>query len=390
MGPFNLEKIKLAELYDYAARAADNPVYQTALPITPVRARSQTENPYGHPDDIALLAVHAENKCAGYIGLLPGQLYDGRQRRKVFFTTTLYVSPEFRGRGIADRLLAGVKKLGVDVVFTGISKRAEVVHRRIGFQFLGQLDYYRLEFDRICQDESLGSKLKTAMIDNNIPAETSLSIIDAAKPGNTVRFKQLYYPMILASAVPATRLTCRAINRISDKFTAKGSASSAVPEFLRGPQVVNWMLQYPWVTELKANGSRRDNYYFTSSREQFKYLAFEYDTPGQARPAGYFVISVSTQKFRTTVKLLDCLAKQSAYYDSIGFTLLDFARKYQADHIVLPKSLAGLYKQNVFLKPFLKKRKRRYEFHPGAAESPLTALKDCIRLNYCDADIAFT
>lgn len=382
-----IEKVRLKALYDYAAHVRESPVYKDAMPISPARALSQANNPYGDPDDIVLLAAHLAGKCAAYIGLLPGLLKNGQQLSKVFFSTTLYVLPELRGRGIGDRLLTEVKKLNVDIIFTGISKSAKAVHDRVMFHTLGQLTYYQLLVDRLFDSDSHLKQFKRAALDSNAGAGPAEAMIQAIKHQNAAQFKRVFYPAVMAAAVPAALLDCRTVDRIGQKFSP---AAPTAPEFHRGLEAVNWMLQYPWITSSVKKNMRDENYYFTSARPLFKYLAFECCAPGDTEPEGYFVLSVSMHRSRTSVKLLDIYMKNPANLDVAGFISIDAARQYSADRIDFPQSLADYFLRQPLLTPLIKKRRRLYELQPKKGDSPVLLIKDKIRLNYCDADIAFT
>lgn len=382
-----IEKVKLKALYDYAVHVTESAVYKDVPPISPARALSQANNPYGDPDDIVLLTAHAAEKCIAYIGLLPGLLKNGRRVSKVFFSSTLYVLPELRGRGIGGRLLAEVKKLAVDVVFTGISKPAKVLHDRVVFNTLGRLTYYQLLIDRLFDSDSHLKKFKAAAINSNLRKDPAEAMISAIENRNAAQFKQVFYPVVMASAAPVIPLDRRTVDRVGKNFSPP---TPSAPEFHRGLEAVNWMLQYPWIISSDKDTERHENYYFTSFCPLFKYLAFECYSSNSREPEGYFVLSVSTHRSRTRVKLLDIYMKNPANLDVAGFTLLDIALQYSADRIDFPQSLADYFLKQPLLSPLIKKRQRLYEFQPKKDDSPVAALKDKIRLNYCDADIAFT
>jgi hypothetical protein len=65
-----IEKIKLKEIYKFARNALSQPPYQATAPISLRRALSQSNNPYGRPDDVVLLVALRGDK-SGFIGLLP-------------------------------------------------------------------------------------------------------------------------------------------------------------------------------------------------------------------------------------------------------------------------------------------------------------------------------
>ena len=68
--------------------------------------------------DVALLVAYADNECVGYQGLLAGLLCHKGAMDRVHWSTAFYVAPDYRGQGVAARLLGEVKNLNVDFPVT--------------------------------------------------------------------------------------------------------------------------------------------------------------------------------------------------------------------------------------------------------------------------------
>ena len=135
-----LRKIGLKFAYAYVFetnrdRWVDS-AYADVLPISPVRAFSQMQNPYGHPEDVALLVAYDGNRCVGYIVTLPGLVKCDGQLSKIYYVTTYFVSPEFRRKGIGFRLLNELKQLPADIVSTGMTQSAVRAFKKALFKDL--------------------------------------------------------------------------------------------------------------------------------------------------------------------------------------------------------------------------------------------------------------
>jgi hypothetical protein len=66
-----IKKIKLGDLYDFSCDIFAHPSFEKVAPISLMRAASQSKNPYGRPEDVALFVAFSANQCVGYHGLLP-------------------------------------------------------------------------------------------------------------------------------------------------------------------------------------------------------------------------------------------------------------------------------------------------------------------------------
>ena len=144
-----IEKIKLKEIYNFARSALSQPPYQAAAPISLRRALSQSHNPYGRPDDVALLVALHGDKCVGYQGILPGLFCHKGELKRVHWSTAFFVSTDYRGEGVAGRLLKEIKKLNIDFPVTRMTESARQAYLKAGFKELGNLTYYQLRMEKI-------------------------------------------------------------------------------------------------------------------------------------------------------------------------------------------------------------------------------------------------
>ncbi len=86
------------------------------LPISTLRARSQSVNPAADPNDIALIyALNEESMLIGYIGILPAKVHS-EEVSKIYFLSCWWVHPE-AGRTIAMKLFFRMLELTNHRVF---------------------------------------------------------------------------------------------------------------------------------------------------------------------------------------------------------------------------------------------------------------------------------
>ena len=133
--------------------------YQNVAPISLRRALSQTNNPYSRPDDTALLVAIHKGKCVGYHGILPGLICHDGGIKRVHWTTTFFVSPNYRGKGVASCLLKEIQKLNIDFPVTWMTQSARKAYLKAGFKELGNLTYYQLRLEKTRKLEDRLEKL---------------------------------------------------------------------------------------------------------------------------------------------------------------------------------------------------------------------------------------
>lgn len=384
--PIKLKKIRLKELHAFSLKALLDATYNQVLPISPHRALSQTNNPYGHPDDIALLIAFVNNRCVGYLGLMPGLIAHNGHYLKIFYMTTFFVLPDYRGVGIGNMLLYESKRLKVDILLIGMAQSARQAFDRAGFKRLGKLVYYQLQVNRL---HYLSSFLENSFkfMANKAPKLLKLSLImNRVETFTYFISKKIYYRFVLNQARKEKKdFTYTMVKKISDSSFSFSSHS----KFYRGIEAVNWMLKYQWILSAHEEKRPLDNYYFSSARDIFKYIAVEIYSSDRKSFKGFMVLSISRRRSNTMIKLLDCCFKELTDIDIAGFILLKYAQNFLADRVEIPTRLKNYFGRQACLKYLIKKKKRLYMFHPKGEDSPLKTALESIELSYCDSDIPF-
>jgi GNAT superfamily N-acetyltransferase len=356
-----------------------------------MRAEAQSKNPYGRREDVVLFVAFSANQCIGYHGLLPAVFNHGDHQDRVYWATTFYVAPEFRGQGIGKCLLEEIKNAKIDFFVTQMTESAARTYRSAGYQNIGALDYFQLRVDRL--------DFPARFFDAITPLFRKKSPDPKHMPPGLMRLKRSVYNFIkkIFYRIAASRchkqkyrFSWKVVDQINESLWGALDRHLIDPAFFRGAEAVNWMLKYPWVVSKSDKITEMPNYYFSGVREIFRYVAIEISSPGAGLPKGFLVLSISHKKGRTRVKILDFHFNDSADCEIAAYLALKYANVFLADRIEYPGSLEIYFKKTIGFKKLIKKQHRLYMFYPGSSPSPLAIYKDKIAFNYCDGDTAFT
>ena len=386
-----IKKITLGDLYDFTCDIVADPSFEKVAPISLMRAQSQSKNPYGRPDDVALFVAFSGNQCVGYHGLLPAIFNHGDNLASVYWATTFYVAPDFRGRGIGKYLLEEIKNAKIDFIVTQMTESAERAYRSAGYQDIGALGYFQLRLDRL--------DFLAGFFDAITPLFRKKSPDPRHVPPGLMRLKRaaynfikkiFYHIAVSKSHKQKHRFSWKVVDQINKSRWGALDRHLVDPAFFRGAEAVNWMLKYPWVVSRSDKITDMPNYYFSGVRGIFRYVAIEISSAGAGLPKGFVVLSISHKKEKTRVKILDFHFNNPTDREIAVYLALKYAKIFLADRIEYPDSLEIYFKKTLGFKKLIKKQRRLYMFYPGSSPSPLSDYKGRIALNYCDADTAFT
>lgn len=390
-----IEKIKFKEIYKFARNALSQPPYQAAAPISLRRALSQSNNPYGRPDDVVLLVALRDDKCVGYQGLLPGLFCRNGELKRVHWSTAFFVSPDYRGEGIAGCLLKEVKKLNIDFPVTRMTERARQAYLKAGFKELGNLTYYQLRMEKIRKLDAIFQEAEASLGLDTDPDEISKLNADARRGEGALyqRSKKIFYRQLLADLKPKQQaFEHEAVVQIDAQAQQIIQKQLKNPRFFRGIEAINWMLKYRWVISARHETAEAEGepYYFSLVSELFDYVALEIYSANKKVFKGFLILSVLVKKGRTWVKILDFAFKDPNDGNLAAYFGLIYANNFSADRLEFPARLQGYFRQNPLLQPLIKKQQRLYLFYPRTDGSAFETCIGGIQLDYCDADTAFT
>lgn len=388
-----IEKIQCKEIYNFARRAIGQLPYQNVAPISLRRALSQANNPYSRPDDIALLVAIHKGKCVGYHGILPGLICHDGEIKRVHWTTTFFVSPNYRGKGVAGSLLKEIQKLNIDFPVTWMTQSARKAYLKAGFKELGNLIYYQLRVEKIRKLEAIFQEAQSSLESGTDQEEIKKRHSDAPR-GETAlyqRSKEIFYSKVVGGLKPEQNVFKHArVDQIDSQAQAIIDLQSKTPRFYRGVDALNWMLKYRWIISTEKEKAEAEPYYFSRVSELFDYVALEIYSTDKKVLRGFLILSVRAKKGKIRLKILDFAFKDPTDCELVAYFGLVYAKKFSADRLDFPAGLFDYYEQNPLIQPLIKKQQRLYLFYPRTHGSVLEACIGGIELDYCDADTAFT
>lgn len=392
-GQIKIKKIRIKDIDYFAQQALNQKPYQSVVPISRRRALSQLKNPYGRPDDVALLVALYADKCIGYQGLLPGLFSHHNQLKRVHWSTAFYVSPDYRGEGVASRLLEEIKKLDIDFPVTRMTAGAQHAYLKAGFKELGHLTYYQLRMEKIRKLDAIARQTQKAS--SSLPKTEETSGSNSAAYGKEdalyQRSKKNFYERLLAdSKIKQSKFEHEAVAQINAQAQQMIQMQVNGPRFFRGIEAINWMLTYRWLISAAHEKAETEPYYFSLVSELFDYVALEIYSADRNEFKGFLVLSVLVKKGRTSVKILDFAFKDPHDHNLAAHFALTTAQKFSADRLEFPAGLLDYFERHPLLQPLIKEQKRLYLFYPRSKGSVFEGCVGKIRLDYCDADTTFT
>ena len=388
-----IKKIRLGEIDAFAQNAPRMAPYQKSVPISRRRSLSQLNNPYGRPDDVALLVALYGDQCVGYQGLLPGLFCHQKELKRVHWSTAFFVSPDYRGAGVAGRLLEEIKALNIDFPVTRMTESAKQAYLKAGFQELGVLAYHQLRMEKICKLDIILQEAEKSTEAGAAPKETT-NLISAEHWHESRLYqgsKAIFYRRLLGDLIgPQDTIEHRQVAQIDSRAQHIIERQSKGPRFFRGLEALNWMLNYRWLISAAHEKVEPETYYFSLISERFEYIALEIYSAKSRAFRGFLILSVLVKKGRTWVKILDFGFKEPSDRNLAAYFALMWAQKFNADRLEFPTGLLDYFEGNSLLQPLIKKQERVYLFYPRSQGS---AFEDCvghIEFDYCDADTTFT
>jgi hypothetical protein len=261
----------------------------------------------------------------------------------------------------------------------------------MGFKQLGELPYIRLQIEKIHFLDFFIKNISESMENNKNKLSKFNTISNIVTNWRYNVTKKIFYRALARQPhITAKQFKTKLVDQIRDEYQNLINIQSNRPRFFRGAETLNWMLQDRWIVSKQEEENEVENYYFSKARDVFKYVALEIYSADEKYFKGFMILSISSKRSKTSIKILDFYFHDPADYDIAAYLGLTYAKKFFADRIEFPEHLADFFKNRLFLKRWVKKKKRLYLFLPNSDESPLAVSAGKTNLNYCDSDIAFT
>jgi hypothetical protein len=374
--------IRVKDLYRFSCEYLDNASGQRISPITRHRALAQSKNPYADPDDVGLLIAYDGDQCIGYQGILPGLVRTRSASGKVLWFTANYVLPEFRKRMVGILFLKHVMSMGCDVVATGFEHAGAHMLKGLHFRELGPLTYGKLNLERldfVGRLLSRGHRLQRRwpLLRSISGRATGVSRALLYRPARSLYFRRL------------ARHVHRRLQgvRVREARNVRASAQSdenPAPRFERGVELINWTIEFPWVTENQA--PTVPEYFFSDTRGLARRIVLELESAG-GQDLGFAVLFISELGGRRYVKITDhrCAPQNR---EAILCACLKYALEYRASEIQWPLSFEDVAARLPLANCLLECVQRPYMYFPSA-QSPIAEVAQEMVLDLSDGDCSF-
>lgn len=374
-------RVRVRELEEFARRTAEEARQGGVVAISPERARAQARNPFAQPDDVALVVAYVGGRCEGYMGLFAGCLREGGRDRRVTWMTTWYASPRVRRMKVGYRLLTAACEETTALIATVVSDDAAKVFRTSMMGDMPRLAYHIVDLRRAVPWSLLLRKVASRAGARGLLPRVERGLFAPARAALLALLTARY-----AAAAAAARLRPVEVSSLDDDDFAPVPADAV--RFVRGARVVNWMLAHPWVTEASTppDDGWRD-YYFSRTRPLFRYTAYRFHTEAGGR-AGFAVLGVTEERGHRAVRLLDHELRGPADAEALLGLVLQYARRWRADSLVLAESLGPALRGPVW-RVLSRRTSRPYFCNLAEPDGELAALLKRAQLDRCDADVAF-
>jgi GNAT superfamily N-acetyltransferase len=335
-------------LYAFAEAFFRNAGGQKIAPISRHRALAHSMNPCADDDDAGLLVAYHGHQCIGYFGLLPGFLETASANRKIYYGSTFYVLPESRNSMVGRRLITRVTSLGRDVVNVGYTQQAARVYSALQFRQCGPLKYLVVIPDRL--------------------------------PKMFGWWKGFFWQRCAGRMPCASHCFTREVKELPKNWRFRPPGTT--PRFYRGPDLLNWMLSYPWVRDDVTPA--QPAYYFSDTRQYFRHVAAGlFD---ENRLLGWLIMSVSRNLGRCAIQLVDYFA-EAENLALIARAVFRYANHFRADEVFLPIDLRPLAMILPFSRHAVIEKERNYLCF---GQEVLPPDLNTMELGFSDGDLAYT
>jgi GNAT superfamily N-acetyltransferase len=382
-----IEKITVRDLPAFAARCVANLNQQDVIPITSVRARAHANNPHADGNDIGLLVAYEDNRCIGYLGIMPGMLKVLNKFSKVHWFSTFYTAPQYRGKGIGLTLVQVALSLGYDFVSSPLTgTRSEQVFVQAGMLKFAVWEYCAVDIRTLnlvtMPPRLMRLILRTARKDMPCLNGAIRTLDKLCLP----LLKNIFYGLLGQSARRTGEAACEKMVAIPDDLVKKYASRKPSPAFVRDAASINWMFNYTWLKEKPQADSADKRYFFSGLPDSFEFIPLAIRNADNTTNAGFIILSLNTTKPLSTLKVLDYFHDDAGQIASV---ILQISAQHRAGCIEYPSSLAPSLEKKLVMKLLCVRKRRTYLYHPAHAHSPLAQAMPDIHLDYGDGDNTF-
>ena len=257
----------IAELADWLCNGARNGLHVYC--IAPTRAYALINNPCAQNDDAAIVVAFDGERPIGYSALFADEYISGNTIGRFFWGTTEWLEPEYRGKGIAGKMMRTLKEsVGIDRYIGLESTMASV---KLDQKQGASIELYnKLKFLLVAKG-SLKGWLLTKYISRHNRRQLK-RLFNYAYQNEYVRF----------------------VDAETYRFMESHSQNDL---FLRQREMFNWILQYPFLMGIHDDPkAQKDICEFGSTVIEYRIEAIRVFV--QEKLVGFYIVS-QTNKDRT-------------------------------------------------------------------------------------------
>lgn len=308
------------------------------VPITHLRALSQNHNPRAADDDVALIIAYQDNKLLSYIGLLPDVVFYNNKEQKVWWNSCWWANEKEGQNGAMQLFYQACKLTNGQFFFPELTPHTRNILKQLKiFQTVdkeGLCGYLKLNFADVLPSRKSIFKQMRVLLDL-----TDQTINFVCKPVICMWEKRLR----------SKCLEYRIINQIDDETKVFIGENNQGELFRRNQTELNWILNYPWVTEEVTEVKQK--YAFSFFVNGFKVLLVKiYET---RKMVGFFILLMKNGNAKLTycyynsdslVNFTDVLFKimidnKIKTFVTFNTVLMKHIRKYRNPFILMRKQI---------------------------------------------------
>jgi GNAT superfamily N-acetyltransferase len=371
-----IEAIKLAQLEAYAAAPPPG-----LSPISRVRARAWAHNPHGEGDQVALLVGMLDGRVVGYLGLVPTLARAGERVERVFWLSAFYTDPAHREAGVGSLLLMRALATGANLGASNSSELARRTYQPLRFRALGALSHFVFDAARL---NHIGYPLRVL---SRRPEAAALSArLSGMNDGLRAVTRELGLAAMTRALPRASRLEVRPVAAIDDALLEEADRARPAARLVRDPALIRWMLERPWLTTDPRDDA--PDYYFSDLREHFDFRCSLLVRPGDGAVRGFMILRRMRHRGVASVTLLDHHLVDPGDTAPLLAAVLDEAREYRADQLVVSYDCAAPILGSPVLSRCFREASRPFDLRLGG-KSKLAPALDRLHVSLADGDSSF-
>lgn len=235
--------------------------------ITPTRAYALVNNPCAKDEDPAIVVAFDEDTAIGYSAVFADEYVIGNTIGRFFWGTTEWIEPQYRGKGIAGKMMRALKEAVGEKNYIGLD--SSIASIKLDQKQGSSIQIYdRTRFNLISHDSLKGIVLSRYIERCNKNALNSVAQLD---------FQNEYV-------------------RFIDDQTYQFIATHAQRDvFLRQREMLNWILQYPFfIGTHKDDKAKKDVCEFGCHREVYNMDAVKVIVANEI--VGFYLISQTNKE----------------------------------------------------------------------------------------------